>query len=91
MRLRDVLSKYTGGSEQAESLPIIYRTHDPYGRDILAGACRWESGELIPEDGDSYSLDDEISDYSMELEFDEEWSALSPYLVVWYESEWVCE
>lgn len=88
MKLGDIISLYTGGSKQG-SLPIIYRTFDPYGRDILAGACRWESGELIPEDGDDYSLDDEITDYSMELEFNDKESVLRLYLVVWYESEWL--
>lgn len=88
MKLGDIISLYTGGSKQG-SLPIEYRTFDPDGRDILAGACRWESGELIPEDGDYYSLDDEITDYSMELEFDDKESVLRLYLVVWYESEWL--
>lgn len=84
MKLRDIIKFYTSEPKQDQFLPIIYRTHGPDGEDILAGFCRWESGQLISEDGDSYSLDDEITDYQIELFHDDEEELMSPYLVVWY-------
>ena len=65
-------------------IPIMYRTYSPDGEDILAGYCRWERGEVISEDGDTYSLNDEIikADTWRHVDTDIAW------LVVWYESKW---
>lgn len=64
---------------------IEYRTKGPNGEDLFAGECRYKDGELIPCDGDSYSLEDEISHYEIaELPCDYQ------IITVWYESEWVC-
>ena len=90
-RLRDIL-KYLDGTKFHDELYISYRTYcciDGEIRDIFAGGCRYNfaTGELIAEDGDSYSLNDKIIDYSIEV-FDPEDENSDSYLCVWYESRW---
>ena len=74
MKLKDILPDYPLKNIQA-------RTNGPFGGDLLFGYCHWTGTELISGDGDSYSVDDEISKY----EFDEE----SRSLTYWFESEWM--
>ena len=71
-----------------EELEIQYRTRidtDDGVQDILAGYCRYdfETGQLISEDGDNYSLNDEIVDYVTEY-YDPEDEESGLYLIVWY-------
>lgn len=54
----------------------MYRTWIDNETDILFGYCKYINGELISEDGDIYSLDDEIEAYEYCEDIDE--------LVVWY-------
>lgn len=68
----------------AEGLEIEYRTYGPNKEDLFAGACRYENGELIPEDGDSYRLTDEIVKSEVT-----ETTRGKPLLTVWYESKWI--
>lgn len=60
---------------------ISYRTiarFDGNEMDIFAGACRWLGGHLFSIDGDTYSLDDEIT----------KWNYDGECLTVYYESRW---
>ena len=53
---------------------------------VFAGAAVWDSetGVLAPLDGDSYSLEDEIKEYSVDdLEL-ENGDTLKKYITVWY-------
>ena len=52
---------------------------------LFAGYCRYdyETGQLISEDGDNYSLNDEIVDYVTEY-YDPEDEDSGVYLIVWY-------
>ena len=88
MTLRDIINNMYDDPSNV-SLPIIYRTHGPHGEDLLAGKCRWENEELISEDGDTYSLDDEVNYYEFRLDYSEEENIMTPYLVVWYISRWM--
>lgn len=64
-----------------EKTRIEYRTYYE-GQDILTGICFWNGKELESWDGDTYNLEDEISDYEY----------LTPgELTVWYESKWLIE
>jgi len=72
--LRDILPK-TG------DYIIEYRTYLPDGTDVLAGYCCYKNNELIPLDGDTYSLNDELLKYST--------SQTIKYITVWYESKWI--
>lgn len=56
---------------------VIYRTYGPGGEDLFAGICKYDGEELIPYDGDNYSLDDEIIGLKLD----------SQYLTVWYKTE----
>ena len=60
---------------------VIYRTYGPDDEDIFAGICKYDGEQLIPYDGDDYSLDDEI----IGLKLDDK------YLTVWYKYEWLGE
>ena len=71
MKLKDLLGD--------QKVDITYRTHY-LGRDMLVGFCFWDGSELTAIDGDSYSVEDEISSY--------EWDTPSN-LTVWYESKWI--
>lgn len=68
-----------------ENTDIMYRTNSPVEaeEDMLMGYCRYENGNLISLDGDSYCLDDEIVKYEMSKDDNG-----NEYLVVWTESEW---
>ena len=68
----------------AEGLEIEYRTYGPNGEDLFAGLCRFEGGELISEDGDSYRMDDEIVGSEVGRTTDG-----TPLLTVRYESKWI--
>ena len=59
---------------------ITVRTNDPFGKDMLVGYCHWTGTELISGDGDSYSIDDEVSEYL----FDD----YGYRLVYWFNSKW---
>lgn len=78
MTLKDILLKYN-----LDSVNIYYRTiinlPDEGDVDIFAGACRFDNHQLIPLDGDSYSLDDPITRYEVD--------PINQVLTVWYESE----
>lgn len=59
---------------------IEVRTYDPSGDDMLFGYCRWTGSELISEDGDSYSVDEEVEKW----EYNEE----KNWLTYWFAAEW---
>ena len=80
MKLRDILPR-----NNDIPLKIIVRTYDPFGEDMLFGFCRWENGELISEDGDSYDLDDEVIRFEMTYNPNKFCEYLLTY---WFESEW---
>ena len=67
-----------------ENLPVTYRTFGPNGEDLFAGRCVHRKNFLIPEDFDSYSMGDKISQYEVYAENDGK-----PELIVWYESGWI--
>lgn len=78
MTLREVLESI----DFTEINLIEYRTIisiDSDDVDVLAGFCRYEDEQLISEDGDIYSLDDEIRKYMVE----------DGVLTVWYEGEYI--
>ena len=92
MKLKDILDELDMG-ECLEELEIQYRTRveiDDEIQDIFAGYCKYDfkTGQLISEDGDNYSLNDEISDYVYEY-YDPEDEESGIYLIVWYESKWM--
>ena len=60
LKLRDILPEHPVDC-------ICERGADPYGEDMLLGICKWDGENLIPLDGDSYSLDAEVLKY----EYDE--------------------
>ena len=72
MKLKDLLGD--------TPVDIEYRTYDPFGEDILTGACRWTGSELISVYGDNYSTEDYISKHR--------WNH-SNSLTIWYESKWI--
>ena len=75
MKLRDILEGHA---------PVIYcqeRTNfEDIPDGIFTGSCKWTGTELLPLDGDIYSLDDEIYRY----EWEEDGS-----LTYWVHSEWI--
>ena len=83
MTTGDAVRAYARESD-AEGLEIEYRTYGPNGEDLFAGACRHEGGILIPKDGDSYHMSDEI--IGSEIWKNEDGT---PVLTVWYESKWI--
>lgn len=79
-----LLNSCVRSSIDIEDMPITYRTYDPDGNDIFAGMCKYHEGELIPCDGDLYSLEDVIDDYQMfHDEENNRWT-----MTIWYQSEW---
>lgn len=68
-----------------DGLEIMYRTYTRDGLDILCGYCKYDEqkDKLIPMDGDSYSLSDKMIKYELNTQVN------YPYLMVWYESEWI--
>lgn len=74
IKLKDILPKNI-------DCIIEYRTHTPDGTDVLSGYCKWIKGNLVPMDGDDYSLEDEISNYEI--------SQSVSLITVWYESKWI--
>lgn len=63
---------------------VEYRTNGPTHDEIWVGTAFYNGETLIPYDGDSYFLDDEIDKF--EIRHPE---GVNDYLVVWYESTWV--
>ncbi len=85
-KLKEVL-EYCN-EETPNELEIQFRTRidaDGEVQDIFAGYCRYdyETGQLISEDGDSYSLEDNIVDFATEY-YDPEDEESGLYLIVWY-------
>lgn len=82
MTVGDVLKLYNLSNCDID---IMYRTIGPDQEDIFAGYCRYEGGEELKSlDNDSYALDDVVCDFSLEHDKNDD-----PYLIVWYEAEWV--
>ena len=92
MILGEALNRLRNCSNEApDELLIIFRNiivdenHDDviYPMDVLAGFCKWipETNELISVDGDTYSLEDEISHYEMMYDKKND----DYFLCVWYE------
>lgn len=79
MKLKDLLSN--------KSLIITYRTIHPEYGDLYAGSCKWDGKILIPNDGDDYSVEDEITNYKYTSKQD----ILPDELTVWYTSRWITE
>lgn len=73
MKLKDILPNHY--------VNIQVRTYDPDGEDMMFGYCHWTGTELISGDGDSYSIEEEVSKY----EFDEDGKKLT----YWFEAEWI--
>ena len=71
MKLKDILPDH--------HINIMARTTDPYGDDMLFGYCYWTGTELVSDDGDSYSIEEEIVKY----EFNDYG------LAYWFESKWI--
>lgn len=78
---------------QAITVPIaiMLRTYLPERfatekgpEDTLLGYCRWDGTALIPEDYDSYSLQEEVSDYRIVSDCNG-----CKSLMVWIVTEWV--
>lgn len=67
-----------------DNIDVIFRTYGPNDEDLFAGYCRYENGELIPLDKDTYSLNDKIIDWILTYNIGE-----PEFLTVWYESEWI--
>ena len=55
MKLKDILPDHY--------IKIQARTTDPFGDDLLFGYCHWTGTELVSDDGDSYSIEEEIVKY----------------------------
>ena len=90
MTLGNILNHYVKNGTDVY-IPITYRTIIASdGTDVLAGFCRYENGELISEDGDNYSLEDEIIKYEMKLDNNIN-GTMQMHLTVWYESEWLTD
>lgn len=75
MKLRDILPK--------NPIKIMLRCNPPAGFDkpdgILSGYCFWNGAELLPLDGDYYTVEAEISRYEF----------ANDYLVVWETVDWM--
>lgn len=70
MKLKNILDD--------EDCYITYRTTGPHGEDILFGYCYWDGEKLKSKDGNSYSVEDEITKYELHSAGD---------LTVWYKSK----
>ena len=78
MKLRDILPA-------APIDRIEVRTNRPDGGDMLFGFCAWDGKNLISLDGDSYYLDEEVTNYDLEIHPD------SIGLTYWIKSVWESE
>ena len=83
--LKEILEK-----ENLDNIQIMERVTYPrsmqneFGEeDTLFGYCHYIDGELIPDDGDSYSLKDKFYKYEL-TEYDNE-----PCLVVWEQGRFI--
>lgn len=76
MQLKDILTN--------KKTFISYRTFGPNKEDLFTGSCTWTGSELIPDDGDIYSPEDEIVDYRYLPVSDG-----PDVITVWYESRWI--
>lgn len=70
MKLKDILPDHY--------INIQSRTYDPWGEDMLFGYCHWTGTELVSDDGDSYSIEEEVikyefNDYGLSYWFEPEW------------------
>ena len=74
-RMINEIKRYTSG----HYINIMARTTDPWGDDLLFGYCHWTGTELVSDDGDSYSVEEEVVKY----EFDDYG------LAYWFESKWI--
>ena len=73
LRLEDIVRGY--------DFNIFYRMFLPTGEDFFAGHCKYENGELISLDGDTYSLKDRILKYKID----------DNNLIVWVDKSWGTE
>ena len=89
MKLRDILLNINNIIQLEEDFPleIKVRTNDPFGGDMFFGLCSWDGKNLKSEDGDSYSLDDEVIKYEIGFDFREDYYPY--YMTYWFESEWI--
>ena len=89
MKLKDILLNIDKIIEYKEDyvLPIQARTNSPFeGEDMLFGFCSWDGENLKSEDGDSYSLDEEVIKYELIVNF---YESSYPYILTyWFNSEW---
>lgn len=60
---------------------ICVRTYDPDGNDMLFGYCHWTGKELISDDGDTYSVEEDVAKF--------EFSADKRKLTYWFEPNWL--
>ena len=73
MKLKDILPNHP--------INIQVRTYDPCGEDILFGYCHWTGEWLVSEDGDSYSVEEEVCKYELDVD--------GRGLTYWFEPEWI--
>lgn len=71
MKLKDILPNHR--------VNIEVRTTDPFGEDMLFGYCHWTGTELVSDDGDSYSTEEEVVKYKFG-DFG---------LIYWFEGTWI--
>lgn len=73
LKLKDILPNHY--------INIQVRTYTSFDEDIFFGSCHWSGTKLISDDGDDYSIDDEILKY--------EFSKDGKQLTYWFKSEWI--
>lgn len=81
MKLIDIIKKLN--LENADRINIQYRTFLE-DNDLYIGACHYSNGTLIPDDQDTYHLDDEVLEY----DFYTDTFSGKHYLTCWYQSSW---
>lgn len=72
MKLKDILPNHY--------VDICVRTNAPAGNDMLFGYCHWTGKELISDDGDTYSVEEDVVKYN----FNEDKTKLT----YWFKAEW---
>lgn len=76
--LRDIISQYGNHNYDRIDFRIKYYDKDNYLEDIWWGAAQYQGGNLIPLDGDNYSLDYTYQEHEEWISADAKW-----HLTVW--------
>ena len=83
MTVKDIVPSHPGEIMGRTNYPeglLRQVSRERIGQGLLVGYCSWDGENLIPADGDYYSVDEVISKY----EYEEDGS-----LTYWTVSEWV--